>query len=132
LPLLAWRAQQYHFGHFLAPTPISTAVSIVSYGFHRLVKDKVNEVVASSLTSQCAVWVLETAEEISRKEVMTMPVYKVTKVFVLDAPDKQSALAKVKDDQEALKYLEYVSIKEQAAQGGWGNTIKSQLLGSKK
>ena len=61
-----------------------------------------------------------------------MPVYKVTKVFVVEASDKQGALTKLKDDQEALKHLEYVSIKEQAAAGGWSNTLKNQLLGSKK
>ena len=61
-----------------------------------------------------------------------MPRYKVTKIFIVDATDKQEALAKLKSEQDALKHLEYVAIKDLSVdQGGWVNTIKQQL-GPKK
>jgi len=62
-----------------------------------------------------------------------MPLYKVTKIFVVEAQDKQQALSLLKNEQDALKYLEYVSIKDLTmVSKGWGKAIKDQLLGSKK
>lgn len=61
-----------------------------------------------------------------------MPRYKITKVFVVDAPDKQQALAKLKNEQDALNQLEYVSVKEEQGTESWTNAIKTQLTGVKK
>ncbi len=62
-----------------------------------------------------------------------MPRYKITKIFVVDASDKQEAFQKLKTEQDALKHLEYVSIKDLSAeQGEWTNAIKQQLTGQKK
>lgn len=60
-----------------------------------------------------------------------MPKYKITKVFLVDAPDKQQALAKLKNEQDALNYLEYVSIKDEPSTGSWTKAIKNQLAGAK-
>lgn len=57
--------------------------------------------------------------------------YKVTKIFVVEATDKQQALGQLKNEQDALKYLEYVSIKEQEASEGWTKALKDQLTGKK-
>ncbi len=62
-----------------------------------------------------------------------MPRYKITKVFVVDAPDKQQALSKLKIEQDALNHLEYVSVKEdQPPAKGWASALKNQLTGAKK
>lgn len=57
--------------------------------------------------------------------------YKVTKIFVVEATDKQQALSLLKNEQDALKYLEYVSIKEQEVSEGWTKALKDQLTGKK-
>jgi hypothetical protein len=65
------------------------------------------------------------------KEVITMPVYKIT--FQVEAEDVPAALTKLKNEPDVLKYVVSVyPIKEQQGQSGWGNTLKSQLFGSKK
>jgi hypothetical protein len=69
-------------------------------------------------------------QQLCRKEVNTMK-YKVTKIFVVEATDKQQALSLLKNEQDALKYLEYVSIKEQEVSEGWTKALKDQLTGKK-
>jgi hypothetical protein len=61
-----------------------------------------------------------------------MLVYKI--IFQVEAEDVPAALAKLKTESDVLKYVVSVfPIKEQPGQsGGWSNTLKSQLFGSKK
>jgi hypothetical protein len=57
-----------------------------------------------------------------------MPKYKVTKVFLVDAPSKQEAIAKVTDEPGEL--LEFVSVIEQAgSHTGWKASLRKQLTG---
>lgn len=62
-----------------------------------------------------------------------MTVYKI--IFQVEAEDVPAALAKLKAESDVLKYVVSVfPIKEQpqGQNGGWSNSFKSQLFGSKK
>ena len=61
-----------------------------------------------------------------------MTVYKIT--FQVEAASVPEAIAKLKNEQDVLKYV--VSVfqvrEQQPGQSGWGNNLKSQLFGTKK
>jgi hypothetical protein len=61
-----------------------------------------------------------------------MPVFKIT--FQVEAETVPEAIAKLKAEQDGLKYVVsvYPVREEQKGQNGWSNSIKSQLFGVNK
>ena len=60
-----------------------------------------------------------------------MPVFKIT--FQVEAETVPAAIAKLKSEQDVLKYvLSVYPIKEEQRTGGWAQGFKSQFLGSKR
>ena len=60
-----------------------------------------------------------------------MPVYKI--IIEVEAEDVPAAIAKLRDETDVLKYVKSVfPVREDKPKTGWGNSVKSQLFGSKK
>jgi hypothetical protein len=67
-----------------------------------------------------------------RKEVIHMPVYKIT--FEVEAETVLAAVTTLKNEPDWLKYVVSVfQVKDKEPQpNGWSNSFKAQLLGSGK
>ena len=75
----------------------------------------------------------EESSSIDGKEVMTVPKYKVTKVFTVDAASKPEAVERVTNEPgELLEFVSVVLVAESAPQGGWKDSLVKQLTGKKK
>lgn len=59
-----------------------------------------------------------------------MPVFKIT--FQVEAQDLLSAIARLKNEPDVLKFLVSVFPVKEDQPNGWGDNFKSQLFGSKK
>ena len=63
---------------------------------------------------------------------MTVPKYKVTKVFVVHAASKQEAVERVTNEPgELLEFVSVILVAEPDPQGGWKASLVKQLTGKK-